>query len=323
MAWYGSRYNWNFDPQALIFSPLAIGCWVNILRAFTKLGDAVLFMTPLYPPLQNAVEAEGRKAIRFSMQNEPGGVHGLDLQACRELIFEAVVHAFSCCAIHTTLEGAFGEGRNSLRFWPCAVSSGSSWSAMRSGRIGACGAKKYCPAASVARSGAEVITIIGSNKTWNLAGLQTAFVVIEDAEMRSKYRSVIDHCHGDDPGIFNLVGSLAAYRSGGPWLSKAKAYVENNMREVEAFFLEHLPKVRVWHPQATYLMWLDFSGLGLAPEEVTKRLLAAGVVLKPGGVFGPEAMHFRRLNCGVARSTLLEALRRIGVAMAMSAPSND
>jgi cysteine-S-conjugate beta-lyase len=47
-------------------------------------------------------------------------------------------------------------------------------------------------------------------------------------------------------------------------------YLWENYLFLENFMKEHLPKVKVMKPEATYLIWLDFREYGMNDEELLK-----------------------------------------------------
>ena len=111
---------------------------------------------------------------------------------------------------------------------------------------------------------------------------------------------------------FATEATLAAYTKGGPWLAAAKAYIEANLEYVIGFLAAHVPAVRPIKPQATYLLLLDCSALGLAPAELDALFVAKARILPSHGAqFGEEVAQFQRLNCAVARAVLEEAMRRL------------
>jgi cystathionine beta-lyase len=129
--------------------------------------------------------------------------------------------------------------------------------------------------------------------------------VIEDPELRRAFMAD-DHATVHDPSLFGYVAALAAYRDGAAWLAAQLEYLAGNRdlveREVAA-----TPGLAMAHLEATYLAWIDCSGLGAGDPH--KRFLDAGVALSPGAQFG--APSFVRLNFGTQRARLAEALEKI------------
>jgi cystathionine beta-lyase len=120
--------------------------------------------------------------------------------------------------------------------------------------------------------------------------------------------------YGANP--FGIVATEAAYRHGEGWLESVMGYVEGNYRFMVAYLAQHLPQLRVVPAEGTYLVWVDFRGLGLSPGDRRELLLnQARVLLDEGELFGPEGEGFERFNIACPRSILVEALERIRAAV--------
>ena len=90
----------------------------------------------------------------------------------------------------------------------------------------------------------------------------------------------------------------------------------SNIDFVRSFLAEKLPKVRLIEPEGTFLLWLDFSGLGLSDSEIDDIIVnKAKVWLDRGTMFGPEGEYFQRINVATPRPVLEEALNRIAKAL--------
>ena len=104
----------------------------------------------------------------------------------------------------------------------------------------------------------------------------------------------------------------AAYNYGDEWLGQLLDYLWENYFFLEKFMKEHLPKVKVMKPEATYLIWLDFREYGLKDEELMQFTVEkAKVGLNNGGRFGTGGDGWMRLNIGCPRSLLKDGLERL------------
>lgn len=109
-----------------------------------------------------------------------------------------------------------------------------------------------------------------------------------------------------------IVAAAAAYSEGAEWFDEAKSYIWKNIQFAKKYIEENCPKIKVIVPEGTYLLWLDFSGLGLTDKEINGRILNnAKVWLDSGSMFGTEGEKFQRINCATPRAVLKEALERI------------
>ena len=73
-----------------------------------------------------------------------------------------------------------------------------------------------------------------------------------------------------------------------------------------------MPGLSMAHVEATYLAWIDCSGLAMHDPQAF--FLEQGVALSPGAQFGAD--QFVRLNFGTQRARLAAALDRMDSAVA-------
>jgi putative C-S lyase len=166
--------------------------------------------------------------------------------------------------------------------------------------------KRHVPIASVSREASRrTVTLISPNKAFGFPGAGCAFAIIEDAELRRAFSSD-HHATVHDPSVFGYEASLAAYRECGSWLEAQLAYLRVNRDLVERK-VGTMAGLRMAHVEATYLAWIDASGLGVA--DPFEYFLKKGVALSPGAQFG--APQFVRLNFGTQRTLLEKALERM------------
>ncbi len=160
----------------------------------------------------------------------------------------------------------------------------------------------------------RTVTLMAPSKTFNIPGLGFSFAVIEDAGLRKQYkaaaRDIVPHINA-----LGYTAALAAYTEGEPWLAACIEYLQANRDFLAQFVQERLPGVRMALPEATYLAWLDFSGLNLGEDPHKFFLREARVALNEAAPFGPGSAGFARLNFGCPRSLLLEALERMEAAV--------
>ena len=73
-----------------------------------------------------------------------------------------------------------------------------------------------------------------------------------------------------------------------------------------------MPSVHLVEPEGTYLIWMDFSELGLSDEELDDRIVnKAGLWLDKGTMFGSEGEFFQRMNIACPRQIVVEAMERL------------
>ena len=168
--------------------------------------------------------------------------------------------------------------------------------------------KPHVPIASISREASRRgVTLISPNKAFGFPGAGCAFAIIEDAELRRAFSSD-HHATVHDASVFAYEAALAAYRECGDWLAAQMAYLRGNRDLVERE-IAAAPGLKMAHVEATYLAWIDATGLGV--PDPYKYFLERGVALSPGSQFG--APGFVRLNFGTQRALLAKALARMKV----------
>ena len=299
-------HGWPIEPEWLVFLPGAVAGLNLACRAAGEPGDAVMVITPIYPPFRTAPGFQHRRMITV-----PSGlVDGrwqLPLEAM-EAAVTADTRVLLFCHPHNPLG----------RVWSATEIAAVVEFCCRHDLV-LCSDEIHCdlildalrhvPAATVSEAGAaRTITIMSPSKTFNIPGLQFAFAVVPDPELRRRYRHAGDgFMESDYPGWFAIAGAEAAYRGGAGWHAELLDYLRGNRDLLERFVAENWPRVRTTHVEATYLAWLDVRDIGLS--DPAQACLDAKVALSDGADFGTPG--FLRVNFGCPRSTLTEALGRL------------
>lgn len=326
-AWMRREHGWlSIEPDHFLFCPNLVSATVNAIRAFTEPGDGVALVRPLYTPLQSAVTAEGRRlvAVDARSQRGRGSPLELDLAVLRAVLAAERPRALIWCSPHNPSGRVWS--RDELRAVAAMcdeldvfIIADEVWADLT-----LFGARHTPMALACADVGhARVLTASSPNKTWNLAGLHVGFVVLQSAPLRARYLEVVEHTHARFGSVFATTAMLAAYQHGGPWRERARRYFESQVELVEAFLGARVPEIAPSRPQASYLVWLDCSRLGLdalvggARSELCLFLeQEARVKLSDGWSYGGEATaQYQRINVACSRAILVEALERIAAAV--------
>lgn len=142
--------------------------------------------------------------------------------------------------------------------------------------------------------------------------MATSSIIIPNDELREKYVGFVHDTEIDLGNVLGKEATRAAMLHGEPWLAQLLNYLKDNADFAVDFIRREMPKVRVHKPEATYLLWLDFSGYGLSDEELNRRMVyEIGLGLNPGHEFGREGENHLRMNLACPRSVLKTALDKM------------
>ena len=156
------------------------------------------------------------------------------------------------------------------------------------------------------------ITVFGCGKTFNLSGMNAAYCMIPDPELRAKFYKKLSYLHLHIPNVLSLAAQTAAYKSGGDWERQMVEYVAQNFVYAKQKLEKALPKLEITPSQATFLMWVNFGNYFNTDGEINDFFVnKAGIAISRGTEFGTGGSKFVRINIGCSRSMLDIALNRL------------
>jgi cystathionine beta-lyase len=304
------RYSWRVERDWIVWLPSVVPGVSLACRAFAGPGEAVMLVTPAYPPFLEELPPQGFRLVTVPSTLDASSCWSLPLDAM-EAALTTDTRVFLLCHPHNPLGRVWREDELATIVDFCDRHD-----------LILCSDEIHCdlvldelphlPVATLSGdAAARTITLMSPSKTFNLPGLNFAFAVIPDAEVRRRYAAAAEGLL-PWPGCFALAAAEAAYREGGEWHAELLDYLRSNRDLVERFVRDELAPMTTTHVEATYLAWIDARTLGLA--DPARAFRAAGVALSDGADFG--APGWLRLNFGCPRSTLEEALRRMKRAVA-------
>ena len=152
-------------------------------------------------------------------------------------------------------------------------------------------------------------------KTFNVAGLQSANIIIPDPELRAKFKQGNTSAGYSQANIMGQVALMSCYTKGAEWVDELVEYIWGNVCYMKDFVEKNFPKAHFVDPDGTYLTWVDFSDYGLSDEDLEHLMVEeAKLWLDSGAIFGPETKQFERFNLGCPRSVVEQAMKQLKAA---------
>jgi cysteine-S-conjugate beta-lyase len=314
VTWNKLRHGWTIKPEWISFSPGVVPAINLLVLAFTEPGDQIIVQPPVYFPFFPAVENHGRKLVTNPLHYE-NGAYGMDFEDMESKINEKT-RMFILCNPHNPTGNVWSGdvlrrlGEICMRHGILLVSDEIHGDLVYPGN-------RHIPAAGISPGmAANTITCMAPSKTFNLAGLSTSYLVIPDEKKKMQYERKLDQIHVGAGNLFGFVAMEAAYSHGEEWLDQLMNYVAGNYRLLQEFISQHIPQISVVRPQATYMVWLDCTRMGMSPAELKDFMIhMAGLGLSDGPIFGKGGEGFQRINIGCPRSVLYQALLKLQAAI--------
>jgi cystathionine beta-lyase len=308
-------YGWHIDPSAVVAIPGLVSGFNAAANMLCEPGDGYLIQPPVYMPFNDLQQNHG-----FIRQEAPL-THTVETNKLRYLVdWESFKDGFNSRGSRTRMfllcnpHNPTGQiyTRDELRHMAeicleknvVIVSDEIHSELLLSG-------SQHTPIASLSSEVASrTVTLIAPSKTFNVPGLFCGFAIIQDDDLREKYKKVLERMtlHVSSLGI--VAAQTAFSGECDNWLAGLRIYLAANRDFILDYVEHHIPGLRTTVPDATYLSWFDCSGLNLS-NPYRFFLKNAKVALNDGVAFGTGGSGFVRFNFGTARSLVAEGLERI------------
>ncbi len=308
-----SIYNWQVSAEELVFLPGVIVGMNLSCQVMAQPRGAVLVQTPVYPHFLHIPQNAGMERHDALLEHRSDGYYEIDWEA-----FEAGLtkqtRLFLLCNPHNPVGRVFRKDELEhmaeicLKHKVVICSDEIHCDLLFKG-------KKHTPIASLDKEIAQnTITLMAPTKTFNIAGLQSSFAIVQNPELRKQLEQSMKRV-GLWVNLIGLTAMLAAYRDGQKWLEQVLHYLEGNRDYLYDFVRGQLPMLKMVKPEGTYLGWLDCHNSGIQGNPHEFFLKVARVALNDGATFGKGGERFVRLNFACTWVVLSQALERMKSAL--------
>ena len=312
-SWQKRRHGWEIDQSLMSWSLGVVQTISAMVKLFTPEGGSVLIQTPVYSEFYDMAEAWGRKVLENRFV-EKAGKWTVDWADFEEKLQSADL--FLLCNPHNPLGIVWTPEELRRMAELCMKYHVTMFSDEIHSDLIFHG-KKHTPVASLSPEIAGYVTTgISGTKTFNLAGLQASTVVFPNAHMKQVFEHYWQCMDIHRNNAFSLTAMEAAFTGGEEWLEQLLPYISANFDFVVDYCEKHIPRIKTYAPDATYLMWLDCRGLGLDNQALHDFMIQkAKLGLNDGCSFGRSLTGFMRLNAACPRSILEQAMRQLEAAV--------
>jgi len=309
--WYRTRYAYDIDVCNIVTSPGIVFGLFTAVTALTNTGDCVLIQRPVYYPFSAAIKDLGRTLINSPLvyRNER---YSMDFDDFEQKITSNNVRLFILCNPHNPV-GRVWTKEELIRISEICIAHDVYVISDEIHSDFVYPGHKHTIFASLSPEiAARTITCTAPSKTFNLAGLQISNLFITDETLRKRFLRAMKRTGYSQPNLMGMIACQAAYDDGAPWLDALLLYLQKNIEFARETIKNDFPGVNLIQPQGTYLLWLDFSALGLSEEELRVIIeKVCGLWFDHGTMFGPEGEGFQRINIACPRVILKEAFDRL------------
>lgn len=310
-GWIGSHHGWKIDEKWLTFIPGIVKGIGMVVNLFVKEDEKVIIQPPVYHPFRLVPQGNDREVVFNPLRENGDGTYSMDFEnlekvadeKCRLLILSNPHNPGGIVWNRDTLVrlADFCYRRHILVISDEIHCDMALWG------------NRHIPFASVSDEAAACsITFGAPSKTFNIAGIVSSYAIVPNDTIREKFFSWLSANELNEPTLFAPIATVAAFSQGDEWRKAMLHYIEGNVDFVTAYCAAHIPLVKPFRPQASFLVWLDCRALKLDHEQLVDLFVnKAHLALNDGEMFGKEGKGFMRMNVASPRSVLEKAMEQL------------
>lgn len=312
ISWFERRHQWHIERDWIIYTSGVVPAISAIIKALTEPGDKVLVQTPVYNCFFSSIRNNGCTTAENALVRK-GNSYEIDFDDFERQAADEKTKVFLLCNPHNpagrvwTPEELSRMNDICLRHSVKVIADEIHCELVMPGH-------EFTPFAAVSKACQDnCITTNSPTKSFNIAGLQIANIITNNAEDRQKIDRAININEVCDVNPFGVIALQAAYNEGEDWIDQLNVYLWENYQALKAFFKDNLPQLEVIDLEGTYLVWVNVRATGMTGNELTEKLLKEGkVFVNRGTMYGETAGEdYIRINIAMPRSLMLEGLKRM------------
>ena len=314
--WQRERNGFEFTTDEACFIGGIVNGFGLVLRHFTRPGEKVVIQEPVYHPFRRLITGNNRMVVNNALRRTDDGFYEMDLEGLERIFKEEEPRLMVLCNPHNPIGIA----------WPAEVQRQVAALARKynvvvfsdeiHGDLVLRG-RRHTSFLTVSDDARAVGVVMGApSKTFNIAGIVSSWCVIKNPYLRKPFFNVLETNEQSSPNFLSMTATRAAYRHGREWLAECLEYIEGNIDWLADYCREHIPGVTAIKPQASFLVWLDCTGLGLDHDALIDLFVnKARIGLNDGAMFGTAGNGFMRLNVALPRAILQQGIKQLAAAV--------
>ena len=313
--WHKRRHNCTIEQDWLTSAPNVITGIMWCIGAFTKTNDAIAVLTPVYGAFDARANDAYRRIVAVPLHRTLSNKYTIDYDAFESTISQNGVKVFIHCNPHNPVGHVWTEEEMDRLFSICKQHNVLIISdEIHQDLI--TGSTPFTSALSVSNGhyADHMITMSSVSKSFNMASLHHAEVIIPNDELRSQYNTYKALVYHTDSDVIAEAAITAAYThpEAKTWLNAALTVIRENYEYLCRELLSALPKLRISPMDGTYLAWIDFGAYVMADDMHDVFENQCRIAPSFGEWFGGESYAtFVRLNLATSLANIKIATNTI------------
>ncbi|GIP26590.1 aminotransferase [Paenibacillus sp. J23TS9] len=309
-GWLSKAYDWQVPQEWIVFCPRIVQAVSVIIQKLTEKGDRILVHTPAYQPVAKAVSLNDRQLVQSPLQLVSGR-YEIDFEDMERQMSEGVkmvmlVSPHNPTGRVWTIDELKRICELCIKYDALIVSDDIHADFIHAGH-------EHTVIAKLSDEVADRSIICTSpGKTFNLASLEIANIIIPNGQLRERFREGLQQAGIHNPTFFSVPALEMAYTASDEWLDELRTYITDNIAYTMDFIKAQMPELKVIQPEGTYLLWVDCTACSSDESGLIEWIQEKSrVSVSYGTSFGADGEGYIRLNVAAPRPLLQEALQRM------------
>ena len=328
--WWKRRHLYTLEKEWLVFCTGVVPAISSIVRKLTTPAEKVIVFTPVYNIFFNSILNNGRVPVQCPLkyvENEDfaldhsgygNGHYEIDWELFEEQASDPQATLLIFCNPHNPT-GTVWDRKTLVRIGEICARNGITVVSDEIHCDLICPVGRYMPFIAASELNRDIsVTCVAPSKTFNIAGLNSAAVIVPNKFLRNKVVRGLNTDEVAEPNAFAVQVAIAAYKYGEEWLDEVRKYIGDNKDLVRKYIDidDKIPELKYVSGTATYLCWINATSLEEACKNRGMNLgkfirQETGLWITDGSAYGEAGRGYLRMNVACPRSYVEDGLDRL------------
>lgn len=306
ISWYKNRHKiTNIAKDEILLTIGVVTAISACIEALSEENDEIIVQTPVYYPFFSCIKNNNRKVVTNPLINKED-YYKIDFKDLEEKITPKT-KLLILCSPHNPV-GRVWDKEELLKL--CEICLKNSIIIISDEIHSDLVFKPFTSILHLEEKYINNCVVLNSpSKTFNIAGLHSSYIIAKNQLLRNKLSTVITKREVGSLNLFGLQAIISSYTKGEQWLEMLLFYLKENINIVNDSLNNKCNNITFKVPEATYLLWLNFTKVEDSHKNIFFRLLnKSKLALNDGSTFGKEGEFYFRLNIALSKSELKKSL---------------
>ncbi len=259
----------------------------SALNVICTRGDHVLIHSPTYSGFTRSIEQNGYHLVHSELKPDENGVWRMDFEDMEKKIVTHRIHAMVFCTPHNPCGRVWERWEVDQMMALCKkhdvyVVADEIWSDIIRPDC------KHVPPELVSEDAKmRTVALYSTAKTFSIPGLTGSYHIIYNKALRDQIEKEASRTNYNEINLFTMHAVVGAYSAeGARWVDEMCQTIDTNMNYACDYVTKHFEGVEFFHPEGTYMLYLDCTkwcqAHGKTIEDVNQAGWDVGVAWRDG-----------------------------------------